>query len=426
MNICVAANSKYVRYLYVMFTSLFINNKDETFSIYVLQCDFTTEDKALIGRLCGDYNHKVQFIQINPKEFECLPTTYRYSLETYFRFKIIEQIPETEDKILYLDVDLIIRGSIRELYSIDLGTNYFAACTCMMQPQLVEQKQHIFNRYDDLRYFNAGVMLWNLKELRGKVCFRDFIQGGYDLNFNLPSVDQEILNYLFYDKTLYLDPYKYNYLVYRDLRKKPDEKEHKMALESNPIIYHYCWFNPWQVGSKTEKYYEWWKYAKLTPFYQDFLWEQLWRTEEGLMEKWKSEQELINAERIVSIINESLYRLKGTGKTAEYLKESSMDYYLYGLGRMAQIFYDFLIYEGEEQIIKGVFDKYRKGFFNGIPINNDVETGINKIKVPAAIIVTPSSKKEEIVEELESYLSVDIEIILLPVFLDNILKLKGI
>lgn len=422
MNICVAANSKYVRYLYVMLTSLFMNNEGEEFMLYILQCDFTAEDKDLIRKLCGEHKQKAQFIQINSKEFECLPTTYRYSLETYFRFKIIEQIPETEDRILYLDVDLIVRGSVRELYSIDMGTNYFAACTCMMQPQLVEQKQHIFNRYDDLRYFNAGVMLWNLKELRGKVCFKDFIQGGYDLNFNLPSVDQEILNYLFYDKTLYLNPYKYNYLVFRDLRKMSDEKEQKMAMDSTPIIYHYCWFNPWQVGPKTEKYYEWWKYAKLTPFYQDFLWEQLWRTEESMMEKWKEQQEPLNAARIVSIVYDSLYQLKGTGKIAEYLKGSSMDYYLYGVGRMAQSFYDFLVWEGREQIIKGVFDKYKKGSFYGIPVNNDVERGINKIKGPATIIVTPSLKKEEIVEELEGYLEVNIKIILLPVFLDNILK----
>lgn len=421
MNICVAANSKYVRYLYVMFTSLFMNNKGEKFIIYVLQCDFTPEDKALIEKLCGDYNQTVQFIQINPEEFECLPTTYRYSLETYFRFKIIEVIPETEDRILYLDVDLIIRGSIRELYTVDMGSNYFAACTCMMQPQLVEQKQNIFNRFDDLRYFNAGVMLWNLKELRGKVEFQDFIQAGYDLNFNLPSVDQEILNYLFYDKTLYLNPYQYNYLVYRDLNK--DEEKFDEISEIDPVIYHFCWYNPWQKGPKTEKYREWWKYAKKTPFYQEFLCEQLTRTEEYIMEQRKEQQELFNAERVVAIIYDSFYQLKGTGKITKYLESIDTIYYLYGAGRTAESFYHLLKSERKENIIKGVFDKYRKSPFHGIPLYNDVSNEINNIEEKITVIITPSLQREEIVKELEEYRSNNIEIILLPVFLDNILKM---
>lgn len=406
-----------------MLTSLFINNKNEEITIYVLQCDFTINDIELIEKICSDYNQKVQFISIDSKDFECLPTTYRYSLETYFRFKIIEVIPKTIDKILYLDVDLTVRGSIRELYDIDLGTNYFAACNCMVQPQLVEQKQKLFNRYNDLRYFNAGVMLWNLKELRGRVEFQDFIQGRYELNFELPSVDQEILNYLFYDKTLYLNPHRYNYLVYRDIIHR-NEKTMDEISGIDPIIYHYCWYNPWQKGPKTEKYKEWWKYAKMTPFYQDFLREQLIRAEEYLIEQRIEQQKLCNAERIVAIVYDSLFQLKGTRKITEYLNRAHTVCYLYGAGRTAESFYDLLKSEGKETAIRGVFDKYKKGSFHRIPIYNDVSKKVNSIEEKITIIITPSLYREEIMEELEKYKNKNVEIILLPVFLDNILKMN--
>ena len=144
-----------------------------------------------------------------------LPTNFRYSLETYFRFKIPEMIPQEVEKILYLDVDLIIQKSIRGLFEIEMGDYYFAACRDFMEPELIPSKRELFGRYDDLRYFNAGVMLWNLKKIRGIVRFEDLIHAGEELNFNLPCVDQEILNYLYYDKNIYLDPEEYNYLVLR-------------------------------------------------------------------------------------------------------------------------------------------------------------------------------------------------------------------
>ncbi|MBE5847438.1 MAG: glycosyltransferase family 8 protein [Lachnospiraceae bacterium] len=395
MNVCTAANSKYVRYLYVMLFSLYQNNKG--IDLYILENDFTDEDKSLIEQLSLRYGNTVTFIHLNREDFNVLPTTYRYSIETYFRFKMIECLPENLDRILYLDVDLIIQGSVKELYDTDLGDNYFAACNCMMQPKLVPSKQKLFNRYDDLRYFNAGVMIWNLRRLRGNVCFEDFIRGGEKLNFDLPSVDQEILNYLYFDKTLYLNPYRYNYLVYRELSMEKKEKE--SINYDNVIIYHFCWYNPWQVGPKSETHKIWWKYAKQTPFYIEFLEEQLERCEDYIYRQGDTGSG-VEKQRAIRTHLELLYNLKGNDALKKYFSDSDEKVFFYGAGYMAEILFELFTHEGVADRLVGVIDMRKTGSFHGYKLTNSL-LDVEKENC-ATIIVTPIEDRAKILNEVES------------------------
>lgn len=78
-----------------------------------------------------------------------------YTLLRLFADKI-EQIP---DKILYLDTDTIINNDINELYNIDIE-NYEIACVNDIYNWTAPSRWRIKN------YFNAGVMLLNMKKIR--------------------------------------------------------------------------------------------------------------------------------------------------------------------------------------------------------------------------------------------------------------------
>ena len=100
MNICVSVKSKYCKYLGVMLCSLLDNNSSERIEIFVLNNDLTEEDKELLSDIVVPRGGSVTFLKIDRDEFEefSVTLTERYSLETFFRFKIPEIMPKDIDR----------------------------------------------------------------------------------------------------------------------------------------------------------------------------------------------------------------------------------------------------------------------------------------------------------------------------------------
>ena len=84
------------------------------------------------------------------------------SYAAYSRLFIAELLPEEEGRVLYLDCDTLVKGSLDELFAFDLKGKAFAfAYDCI--------EAH-YRRYvkvgEDEPYFNSGVMLADLGEWR--------------------------------------------------------------------------------------------------------------------------------------------------------------------------------------------------------------------------------------------------------------------
>ena len=404
MNIIVSANSKYVRYLYVMLLSLLENNKGENISVYVMQCDFTEKDKSTIAELVYVYGQNIKYLFVDVKQFIALPTSEKFSYETYFRLIMAELLPKNVRKILYLDVDIIVRGNLKQLYTNNIDKFIAGVCQDTDHPILEEDKQKLFQREGDLRYFNAGVMLWNVERLRQEFDFHRFLDAAKKLGYHLQYADQEILNYLLYDKVFYLSDRKYNYMVRGDV--KEDD-----LLDNDVVILHYAGCNPWQNGKKNDLYHIWWRYAKKTPFYVDLLEEQLWR-EFG----FGSEKE---AEILRDVewreIYEHAFRLKGTGHIKKYLDHAGYYIGIYGAGKMAEVLYKLLFLDGLWDRVKAVVDWEKEGEFHDITIQKDI-TRKDKI----LWIVTPVYRTQTIINDLRGRPNVSYDIISLREWLKKI------
>jgi len=384
MNIVVSANSKYMRYLYIMLLSLYENNKGEEIAVYVLQRDFSQEDKNNIVKLTADFGQKVEFVFIDERQFQGLPISEKFSLETYFRLMMAEVLPTYIEKVLYLDVDIIVRGNIREFYETDLKDYIAAVCLDGHNPVLVDSKRKLFQRDKDMRYFNAGVMLWNLNRFRRDYCFKQFMDAAKELGFELQFVDQEILNYLLYDKVMYCDFAKYNYMVWGNVK----ESELKAG---EALIMHYAGCNPWQNGQKNELYQIWWRYAKHTPFYVELLEENLWRESEFGSEK----EELILRNMEIREIYEFAFRLKGSGRVRQALSNESGSIVIYGAGMMAEVLYTILIADGVWDCVSGVIDRAKDGMFHGKQIMMEL-----KADEGDTVIVTPAYRTKELINKI--------------------------
>ena len=404
MNICVSANSKSMRYLYVMLLSLFENNKEEKFTVFVMQRDFTSSGKKMIQNLADRYGQKTEFLFVDKKRFDGLPVSEKFSLETYFRLMMAELLPQTIHKVLYLDVDIIVRGSIKEFYETEIDAYTAAACQDSYNPVLEDKKRKLFQRKDDMRYFNAGVMLWNMDALREAYRFEDFMDAARKLGFELQYADQEILNFMLYNRILYCAADQYNYIVWGEAKESD-------LREGQAVIMHYAGCNPWQDGQKNDLYRIWWDYAKRTPFYVELLEENLWRETGFASEK----EELILRDIESREIYKFAFHLKGCGRILASVKAEKKNIIIYGTGTMGEVLYEILAADNAWNYVKGVVDQSKSGSFHGIEISKEMNGNTDDV-----MIVTPVYRSRELINHILDEAVCRIHVVSLKEWLSNI------
>lgn len=165
---------------------------------------------------------------------------------TFARYFIPDFV--TEDKVLYLDSDLIVTGDLTDLFGLDLGENYLAAARSCFGAGLG---------------FNAGVLLINNKKWKSENIRQKLIELTEKEHENVKEGDQSILNMLFKDQYSLLED-KYNFQIGFDAGAA--EKNHafifEIPLTPLPKILHYISPDkPWKQFSVGRLREEWWKYS---------------------------------------------------------------------------------------------------------------------------------------------------------------------
>ena len=98
---------------------------------------------------------KLDVTEIYEQEFhKCVNETAYCTPYTLLRL-LADMIPEIPDKLLYLDIDIMIAGDIKQLWDIDVTDYEYAA---------VKEKYGCWLIRPD--YFNAGMLLLNMKKIR--------------------------------------------------------------------------------------------------------------------------------------------------------------------------------------------------------------------------------------------------------------------
>lgn len=273
INVAAALNSRYMRYTYVMLTSLFVNQPDACFHVYLLHNNLTEEDRQHLESLAVQHGNKIHFLHIDKNDFPAeLPTTDMWSLETYFRLMLLDVLPKDVDRLLYIDVDMIVNKPIKELYHTDFEGKLFCVCRDMSTvfpfPDVRNEifKEHIANGFT---YFNAGLMLWNIEALRGNgYCFEAYMNLAKELDYRLLAPDQDLLNYMHWNQLKFVDEYQYDLFS----RMAYNSGIHYEEVKEETAIIHYAGMKPWEgeyVHYDIEQL--WWDYAKKTPFYQELM-----------------------------------------------------------------------------------------------------------------------------------------------------------
>lgn len=255
-----AIDDGYIPFLAVSLQSLIENSKKENFYlIKILYTNISEENQRKIQKFEQE-NVSIEFVDLNyyiEKIKDKLYTRDYYSKTTYFRLFIPNLYPQYT-KALYLDSDIVVLEDVADLYNTNME-NYLVAAA----PDDVIQTIKVFQEYAEKvvgvanyrNYFNAGVLLMNLDELR-KFNFQEkFLYSLDKIKFSVAQ-DQDYLNRLCKGRVKMVDPNWNRMPIAREKENQGDIK----------LIHYNLAYKPWHFEDILYKDY-FWNYAKKTEFF---------------------------------------------------------------------------------------------------------------------------------------------------------------
>ena len=258
-NIALVLNSKYVEQALVFLKSLFINNKSSKFTIYIINSSLKYQEIERLKNRCIEYNNELVNIKIEEKYFEDAPILWKtHSKEAYYKLLLPEVLPLEVEKILYFDIDIVIDGNIDDLYELDIEQKCLAAVPDYFVNKYF--KDYVYGLgIEEGKYFNSGVVLFNLKKIREVYKFSTAQKYIEENSKNFKFHDQEVLNALFKDNVLLIDE-QYNFIAkYRGVK---DFLKYKFLKNKNIKVIHYAGLKPWNEMYYGKYYGKFWEYAK--------------------------------------------------------------------------------------------------------------------------------------------------------------------
>lgn len=271
MDIVVCTDKRNIMPTGVMICSVCENNRDVDIVFHIIiDEDVTIKNRHELETVIAPYNNKS--VVFHPVTEGIKNNTFpgidkRIPRASYFRLFLTELLPDNIHKVLYFDGDMIVRHSLTELWNVDVSAYALAAV-----PDMREGTIDRYNRLQyspSLGYFNAGMLLINLKYWREHQVVDQFLDCMRKHQEQLVYHDQDILNFVFHNQKLML-PIKYNF-QHGHLWKEPlfdfwRYEQQVAEARKDPVIIHYTGGKPWMSYIKYPNPYSssFFKYQDMT------------------------------------------------------------------------------------------------------------------------------------------------------------------
>lgn len=186
IDIVISTNHTYHNYGLALVSSILANTRDPRRIVFHLfSRNITDKQKKQFNLLVHRYLAKLQFYNLPDAIYRDLPAKDYKSLDAYSRLFAPAQIDTSADKLIYLDIDTIVRADIKNLYETDLKDNTIAAVRDV-EYEKGEGKSPLFN---------SGVMIIDRKRwLERKIEEQVLVEVRRSKGGLVPLADQDDLN----------------------------------------------------------------------------------------------------------------------------------------------------------------------------------------------------------------------------------------
>lgn len=282
IGICFASDNNYAKHLGVALSSLIQNIDDKNFyDIIIFDNHISSSNKKLfIKTVENKLNCSLRFLSTSKYVEDNFYERDHVKKSTYLRFLILDFLRNFKE-IIYLDCDLIVNTDIAQLYDINLGSNLLGAVrdsvamayNCRAWNK--EYNEKVLKLKEPYNYFNAGVLIFNVEELRKVTSAKALFEEG--LRTKYQNQDQDILNILAQGRVYFLD------CAWNVMPSPPSNSKNIVSPApvihyqnylnacKNPYIVHFAWHLQPVYANDVEFADLFWKYARASLFYELML-----------------------------------------------------------------------------------------------------------------------------------------------------------
>lgn len=258
----------YCRHAAVTMASVFANTKRPVCLHIVHDDTLTGDNREKLTRLSSSCGQEIDFINVENMLDAGSVDVSRLTLDgargTLFRLLLPEIC--AEDKIIYLDCDIVVNMDIAELWNVPLDGHAVAAVRDVWSLDYLKGKPLPWRLDKAWRmlgvkrgeYFNAGVLLLNLKKLREEYDFLEAVANFYaKYRKCITLADQDCLNHIFAGDKLLIDE-RFNHI--------------DASGATEETLYGSIWHmaggaaKPWVLCTRPYVDDLYWRYLRLTPY----------------------------------------------------------------------------------------------------------------------------------------------------------------
>jgi len=274
MNIVCTFNDKFVPQVATSICSICENNKSEKITFYLIADGLSPKNKRELENLIKSYHQKVVITEIGDirDHFDFDFDTTGWNPVIVTRLLLDKFLPKGINRVLYLDGDTIVRGSISDLYNSDLGDAIIGAS---IEPTI--DREHKESLGISGAYYNSGMLLIDMEKWRKEQIGARMISYYRSHDGRLFAPDQDVINGVLKNRIKTLAP-KYNFCTYfmhypykflNKLMRPGKFVSEQMFSESvqNPVIIHFLGEDrPWRTGNMHKYRDDYKKYLAMTPW----------------------------------------------------------------------------------------------------------------------------------------------------------------
>jgi lipopolysaccharide biosynthesis glycosyltransferase len=175
IHLVFALDKNFIQHCGVCLASIFQNNVNESLVIHIIYDEPNDKDLKTLKKFIHRNNHDLKIHFFDKTMVSGFKVSLHVSPATYYRLFIANLVDS--EKVIYLDCDTIIIGSLLELWKTDLNDNIVGAVVS-----------------DGQDFFNAGVLLLNLNRWKQQAITAKCISWLGNNNENIQFWDQDALN----------------------------------------------------------------------------------------------------------------------------------------------------------------------------------------------------------------------------------------
>ncbi len=206
INVCLATDKNYIQHAGAVIASILKHAAPEDeLAFYILHEELTEQELKKIRALKAIRPCTFKFIVPELDNFQELKAHKYISHAALFTLQLPNLLPDV-NRLIYVDCDLVVVTSLRELWETDIGDAIIGAVADYNSD--LEEKQKSIG-CEGFVYINSGAFIFNLDLARKNNTVASFLDTAADLKERATLLDQDVINAALKGK-IYVLPLKWN------------------------------------------------------------------------------------------------------------------------------------------------------------------------------------------------------------------------